>query len=233
MLRKEREFEGWLPNPKMRCLIYRDNGEIKGYIFFYFSERLPHDKGCFDLIIKEMQYKSVDVWRQLSTFLNTQADQVKRIQFTTYDQDFYHYFGNPTAETKLYHHLIHQNIAVEKTGLMYKIADPIMFFKNLQSSSFDEDRLIIRFELENELFTKNGKIILTYDFSSKIFVNSEIKEDLTIKMNLARFSSIMMGALSFKTAVSHDLVTISKEKYIDRVDNLFRTKNKPVGYNEF
>jgi len=233
MLREEREFEGWLSNPKMRCLIHRENNDISGYLFFYFSERLPHDKGSFDLIIKEMQFKSVDVWRQLSTFLNTQSDQVKRIQYTTYDQDFYHYVGNPTNETKLYHHPIHQNISVEKTGLMYKIAEPKMFFEQLASDTFSKAEVIIRFELENELSPKNEKFILTYDFHNKIFVTSELKTDLTIKMNLARFSSIMMGALSFKTAVRHGLVEISKEKYIDCVDNLFRTMNKPEGYNEF
>ena len=233
MLRQERELEGWLKSNKMRCLLYRENKQLQGYLFFYFDERLPENKGSFDIKVKEMQFKSVDVWRQFSTFLNSQADQVKRIQYTTFDPDFYHYFGTPNNETNLYYHPIQQNISLEKTGLMYKIIDPLKFFETLQDNTYDTMDLTIRFELENELFPKNRKIILTYNFANKKIVQNEVTSDLTIKLNLARFSSLVIGALSFSSAVKHGLVEVNNKNHIDCVDKLLRTKNMPVGYNEF
>lgn len=233
MLREDREFKGYLQNPKMRCIIHRLNGIIDGYLFFSFTERLPHDQGSYDLKIKEMQYENHNVWKQFSTFLNSQSDQVKRIQYTCFDSDFYHYFDNPTNESKLHYHQIYQNVSLEKTGLMYKITNPLKFFNSLDANLFEKSDLVIRFELENELFPKNEKYILTYNFALNKVVKIEANPDLTIKMTLARFSSILMGALSFSSAVKHGLVEIDNEQQIDCVDKLLRTKNMPVGYNEF
>lgn len=233
MLRQEREFEGWLKSSNMRCLLYRDKDEIQGYMFFGFAERLPKDKGSFDLKIKEMQFKSVDVWRQFSTFLNSQIDQVKRVQFTTFDKDFYHYFSNTVNESKDFYHIIYQNISFEKTALMYKISDPLKFFENLNPNIFNQEDITIKFVIQNELFPKNKKIMLTYNFAKSKIVNNEENIDLTLKMNLARFTSILMGSLSFSSAVRYGLVEIDNIKYIDCVDKLFRSKNMPVGYNEF
>lgn len=233
MLREEREFEAWLKSPQIRCLLYKDEGVIQGYMFFGFVERPAQDKGSFDLKIKEMQFESVDVWRQFSTFLNSQMDQVKRIQYMTYDPDFYHYFANSVNESKEYYHLIHQNFSFEKTGLMYKIANPVDFMENLNPKTFETQNLKVRFIIENELSQKNKKFILTYNFAIGKIVNNDSNVDLTLTMNLARFSSILMGSLSFSSAAKHGLVEIDNKNYIDCVDKLFRTKNMPTGYNEF
>ena len=233
MLREEREFKGWLEGTKMRCLVHRTNESINGYLFFSFAERLPHDQGSNDIKIKEMEYENYEVWKQFSTFLNSQSDQIKRVQYASFDPDFYHYFANPTNESKLHHYPVYQNISAEKSGLMYKIIDPINFFRVLESKTYEKMDLIVSFELENELFPKNKKIILTYNFAINKIVNVNASPDITVKMNLARFSSIVMGALSFSSAVRHGLAEIDNENQIDCVDKLFRTKNMPVGYNEF
>ena len=233
MLKEEREFKDWLQNPKIRSVIHRKENKINGYVFFSFEERVPHDQGSNDIKIKEMEYENYEVWKQLSTFLNSQSDQVKRVQYTTFDPDFYLYFGNPTNESKLHYYPIYQNVSTEKSGLMYKISDPVKFFESLPLNIFENANIIVRFELENELFIQDSKFILTYNFANNFIENNDANPDFTVKMNLAIFSSIVMGALSFCSAVKHGLVEINNEKQIDCVDKLFRTKNKPVGYNEF
>ncbi len=234
MYRREGEFEGWLRNPQLKCIIYKEDNEIQGYMFFSFRERNPHDKGSFDMIVKEIFFQSVDVWKQFSTFFNSQSDQIKRIEITTYDTDFYHYISNPVSESKESYQLIRHNIAYEKSGLMYKISNPLKFMESLEENAFENNEVIIRLILTNELFPKKEKYILTYNLENSKFVINETKRvDVSIKMNLAQFSSILMGALSFSSAYKHGLIDIDNKKYIDCVDKLFRTNNKPVGYNEF
>lgn len=91
----------------------------------------------------------------------------------------------------------------------------------------------LKFVLEDYFFPINKKFILTYNFSTNKFVKDGENVDLTLKMNLTKFSSLIMVSLSFNSAIEHGLIEADNLTYIDCVDKLFRTKNKPVGFNEF
>lgn len=57
--------------------------------------------------------------------------------------------------------------------------------------------------------------------------------DVSLTLEVAEFSSLLTGAVEFKTLVGYGLVELSDNAYIETMHRLFYTDNKPICLTSF
>lgn len=219
----EKEFNR--PFNSGRVIGYKQDGEVKGYIVYELSGK--------DLYIHEMFFESLEVIKEFSTFLHQQSDQIDKIIINSNQDDLLHFVHAPESGMTTMvdapssvdnHHLLNTGV-----GVMYRIINTKGFFKELKDSNhqFKNIFLSIRLKITDKFYPSNNDVVVLE------FIDGKIKEingegyDTEIEMNVSEFSSMVMGAVNFKTLYKWGIV-ISTPVYIDDVNQLFLTDDKPV-----
>lgn len=117
------EVEHLFDSPRIRVVGCKREGAVTGYMTFTFR---PDEKGVFivnDMQIRELVYDGRDDLLELTTFLNTQADEIRRVEVYTQDE-FFHFLpfdprdGSDDLIPSVYHVTNSQGV-----GLMYRVVD--------------------------------------------------------------------------------------------------------------
>ncbi|MCK4523802.1 sterol carrier protein domain-containing protein, partial [candidate division WOR-3 bacterium] len=84
------------------------------------------------------------------------------------------------------------------------------------------------------IFMNNSKYKFTIAFDKK--GHKIIKQnyaDIKISMDIAEFSSMIVGAIDLKTLYRYGLVEIKNAGKIDEINNIFKTMEKPFCLTDF
>ena len=86
----------------------------------------------------------------------------------------------------------------------------------------------------NDSFLKsnNKSFIVSFD-KGKAKVLKKDNSKIEIKLNVAEFSSMILGVIDFKTLYNYGLADISNTKYIETVNITFKTETKPITTTHF
>ncbi len=231
--KQEKEFNKWINSPQMRFVTFKKDGDIIAYIVFKFSKSSQPSNLSYNFQVKEYQYKSIEGWQEISTFLNKQSDQVKYIEIASFDKDFYHYFDNPADDSDTMFDPVYHQSAKAGIGLMYKFLNPLQIFKKHANRIFTKSNLTLVFDITDNFSCKHERFKLTSDHNSIIFEIDDNNVDLRLETDISTISSILMGSLSTESAVKMNLVRIKNIKHIDCVELPFKTIATPVSYNWF
>jgi predicted acetyltransferase len=224
-LKNRSDFKGFLKNPENRIIGYLDGKKLKGYLVAKFVKAHDTNFVINNLEILEMIYSNGEVFSEISTFLNSQSDQVKRIILNTFDPEFYQLLNDVRKGTdNLFPSVFHDSHSAG-IGIMYKIVDLKKFFS--MTDNFGKENIVIRFVVEDNFSTQKNDP-LTVDFrQGRPTIKSNQTHNVELRMGIAEFSSLVMGALSFNQAYSHGKVEISNSKYVAKIHQLFYGELKP------
>ncbi len=216
------------------CLVgYKRGGRLEGYIFFGFKARAVESPLRNDIIIKEFVYTTREALDELLTFLHSQADQVDRIVLTTHDDAFHHLLTDPRNESENLIPSVYHESNVQGVGLMYRVLDVPGIFQALAAHNFNGQSCRLKLTVHDSFFPKNDGSVLLHFERGEMVLHDSGEYDVAVTMNVAEFSSLLVGAVSFKSLYAYNLAEISDLYWLDTVNRLFAVEQKPVCLTAF
>lgn len=212
---------------KNRAVVCQHDNLIRGYTVFRFEQVNANNFLINDIHIDELVYENKEVLKELLTFLNSQSDQIREIIFDTQDEFFHHLLLDVRSRsTNLIPHVFHES-NVQGVGIMYRVINTKKVFETLGNHNFRSQICKLKLTVHDSLLEENNESTLIY-FESGNAKLAEGEYDVEISMDVSDFSSLLMGVINFKSLFRYGLANISNEKYIETVNKIFATDEKPM-----
>ena len=228
MEKSEFELNNMFGNPASRIVGYKHDGRVLGYMVFSFR---PGEQDNFlinDIVVRELFYETPQVLSELFTFLHLQADQIRRVIFNTQDEDFYHALRDPGNGTGNLLPSIYHESNTQGVGIMYRVIDTPGTFDLLRDHDFGVEDCTLKLTIRDSFFSENGSSTILQFRQGRPSVQAGGEYNIEVALDVAEFSSLLMGAVRFTSLYKYGLAAISDPSEVDTIDRLFRTGTKPV-----
>lgn len=226
--RSQTELNNILMVPQNKIAVYKKNGRAEGYMVFMFKKASQENAYKNDIIVKEFLYENTEALKSLLTFLNTQEDQINKVIFNTLDENFHHMLQDPgdgsdNLLTSVYHESNLQGV-----GLMYRVTDTRVLFDALKEHNFNNQSCKLRLNIRDSFINENNGSTIIHFTDGRAKVVDKAGYDATVDLDIADFSSLIVGAVNFRTLLKYGIAQISDYKYSDIVDKIFEMPEKPI-----
>ncbi len=217
---------------KQRYVGYFKGNELLGYIAFKFEPSAPDDFIRNNIRIFGLVYNDREALAGLLAFLRSQHDQIDHIIINTHDDIFHFLPVDPRYREHLIMPVYHET-NLSGVGLMFKIIDVPAMFAALAGHSFGGESATVSITVTDTFTPANhGQHIVRFNGGTPAVIRRG-KVDVEISMDIAEFSSLLIGAINFKELYWHNLADISDMAWLDRVNRIFLTDSKPVCVTDF
>jgi hypothetical protein len=116
---------------------------------------------------------------------------------------------------------------------MYRVIDLPGLFSRLEGHNFGSVSLRLRLTITDNFIPENS-VALWLSFVEGILQSTEAgEEEVGIDLAISEFSSMIVGAVSFRELYDYGLAQTSDPRYVDVVDSLFKLDVKPVCLTRF
>jgi predicted acetyltransferase len=214
---------------KLRWIGCEIDGVLEGYLIYTFK---THDRaGSFmdtELSVIELFYTTPRALAELLSFLHSQFDQCSRVSIETSEDEFYFITSNPTISSGTKMAPTYHESHMAGVGIMYRVMDLGRLFAQLKTPSFSNDRIAVKIALKDTFLPQNNGARVVQFAGGLGQVDNGAKPDVEISLDVAEFSSMLMGAVGFNRLHTYGLAQISDAGHIDRIDRLFAYHQKPV-----
>jgi len=227
------ESEMLFANPEHHFVGYRENGELQGYLVYHFQK--AHDENFLinNLVVKELIYEQPQVLSSFFAFLHSQSDQINRIVIRTQDDSFHHLLADPgNGSERMIPHVYHESHA-SGVGIMYRVLDIKEAFKQLSNRNFGGQTCRLKLTVRDTFLSENDGSLLVQFTNGQAALDEMDDWDVEIAMDIAEFSSLLVGAVSFKRIYQYHLATISDPSLVGVVNRLFAAEEQPVCMTAF
>ncbi|WP_273222854.1 GNAT family N-acetyltransferase [Geosporobacter ferrireducens] len=211
-----------------RIVGYKEDGKLLGYVVFTFEKEKESYRFIYNMIVKEFIYETKEALAELCTFLHTQADQVHRIHINLQEESFHYLLSDPTNGLNDTFQTFFLETDASGIGVMYRIINVEGIFKELHAHNFNDETCRLKLWIEDDFFPKNNGSWIIHFINGKAVRVSEEDYEAEVSMKICDFSSMLMGAVNFRTLYHFGLAEISDEKYVGQVNRIFMTDHKPV-----
>lgn len=215
-------------SPSSRVVGCVEGEEVTGYLIFEF--RLLPNQGFLwhDIEVKEMVYTTANARSQLLAFLHSQKDQVNRVIFNTQDEEFHHLFANPAYGVPQIYHPVSQQVNISSLGVMYRITDIRQAFADLAGHNFAGVSLTMELNIRDSFIADHASRVVVRLERGRAAIVGSADFAVSVAMDIADFSSLLLGACRFRTLFSYGLARLSNDSYADMVDRAFLAAARPV-----
>ncbi len=225
--RHEREVEKMLENQAHAIIGYEREGRLEGYLVFDFEkgEMSLHN----DIHIRELVYENHAALSELLTYLHTQADQIRHVIFETLDPTFYFLLSDPRNGAPNLIPPVYHESNVQGVGLMFRVIDVPRVFELLQARDFGGQTCRLRLTLTDSFLPENaGSTTVHFERGRATLAEEEAVADVEVRMDVAEFSSLLVGAVDFEALLLYGLAEISDPAYVQTLQRLFWVERAPV-----
>ena len=212
---------------------YWEEGALRGYIIFQFE---PIDNSNFlrnRITVRHIVFEHSQAMQGLFAFLHAQNDQIEEVVIHTQEPEFHYLFHDPrNGQHPMMPHVFQQS-NVQGLGIMYRVINVPRLFTVLKEHNFGNQTCHVRFTIDDSFFPENAG---SYDVA---FVNGRFQPSSTapvqveVKLDIAEFSSLVVGAVEFKQLHRLGCVAISDPAYVETLQKLFYTDQKPMCMSSF
>lgn len=222
-----------LENPKAVVIGVDINGTLDGYAILTFEPEPGRDFLTNNIVVRDFVYHSPAALSELFTFLHTQADQIYRVIFNTQDEYFHHLLLDPRNHTYNMIPSVYHESHTAGVGIMYRVLDVAGLFRALADHDFGGVSLTLAIDLADSFYPANqGRHVIRFA-DGRATPLPDGPADVTIALDVADFSSLILGVLPFSYLHAHGLATLSDHTRLAEVDRLFRAAVKPVCMTDF
>ena len=210
-----------------------DGDRITGYMIFFFERGLPGNFVDNHINIMEMQWENGRALAGLMSFLRTQFDQISLIKISTNDEDFHHLLADPRNDTGNLINPVYHESNVSGVGIMFRVLDTPAVFTTLKDHSFGGVDCKLKLNIKDSFLPQNDSSLVVHFAGGKPSLESGGSFDVEVTMDIADFSSMLLGAVSFKSLHDYGRAEISDNAQIGLVSRAFATEEKPVCLTSF
>lgn len=229
----EAEFIGKLKNPRLKAVGYKRNNVVQGYAFFEFK---PSEDGNFllnDMIVSEFLFENSSALSEIMTFFNSQNDQIRYIIFNVQDEDFRFILDDPRNGSNNMFTPVYHESNIQGTGIMYRVINTKGLFKELKDHNFNDVTCTMKLTVKDTFVSDNdGSIIVKFQHG-KASLSSETDFDVEVTLDIADFSSLITCSVSFKSLYKYGRALVSNKSYINKINKIFSTDEKPSCLSQF
>lgn len=223
------EIEGWFKSPDTRVLGYYDNGVLRGYVLFKFKSHNPQNFGSNDIHITEFFYETPQALSELMTMLHSQADQIRTVIINTQDEYFSHLIADARNQSDHVMPHVYHETNLQGVGLMYRVLSVRGLFEALAEHNFQNVSVRVKLSIRDSFYPENdGTTIVHFDSGTARVMDETAAYDVEVSMDVAHFSSLVMGVLPLRVLVNYGLATVSNSEYTDTLTTLFQSAQPPV-----
>ena len=116
---------------------------------------------------------------------------------------------------------------------MYRVIDTKGIFGLLRDHNFGNKDCKLKLALRDSFLAENDGSTVVHFRQGRPTLRDDADYDIEVGLDIADFSSLLMGAVRFKSLYKYGLAEISDERAIDTVDRLFMTEAKPICMTPF
>jgi len=220
------ELERLMTRPGSQIVGCEIDGRVLGYLVFSFTH--GEEWLLNDVYVREFIYGSQEALSELLTFLHAQADQIRHVVFDTQDEYFHYLPLDPrNASASLLWEVYHES-NVQGVGIMYRVIDAPGMFDLLKERDFGGQTCRLKLTIEDSFLPENaGSVLLRFEDGHLQLADIE-GYDVEVWMDVADFSSLLVGSVNFRSIYKCGLVGISDPKYVGVVDKVFAVEDKPI-----
>lgn len=218
--------------PMMHTVGVKRRGTISGYLIYQFQRGRDDHFLANDMLIRELVYDSAEDLLELMAFLQSQADQIERIIFNTQDEYFHYLMQDPRNDSGNLLPQVYHESNTQGVGIMYRVIDARRLFRVLENHNFGDVSCRLKITLDDSFFPQNAGGFVVDFVNGRATVTNGDAHEVAIKLDVAEFSSLVMGAINFKKLFEYGLASISDKAYIVLIDRLFAAP-KPICLTEF
>jgi predicted acetyltransferase len=220
-------------NPQIKVVGCKRDGTVTAYMLFSFKKDTQGRFLVNDLVVRELICDASADLLEMMTFLRSQADQIRKVVIDT-QEEYFHYLpvdprdGSDEMIPSVYH-----VVGSKGVGMMYKVVDIPGMFHLLGSRNFGDQTCGVKLTIRDSFQPENDGSVIVHFAGGLPTVKSEADGwDVQVTMDVAEFSSLLMGAVDFSSLHRYGLAVVSDEKRIATLDRLFRAP-KPVCLTAF
>lgn len=233
MSKVQAEIAAMFDSPQLRVVGCKRDGKVTAYMTFIFR----HDtQGRFlvnDIQVRELICDGREDLLEIMAFLHSQADQVRKVIIDTQDDHFFFLPADPRDGSLDMIPSVYHVTGTQGVGLMYKVVDVPGVFRLLKDRSFGGKTLKLRLTIEDSFLPENsGSVVVHFTDGLPEVKDEAAPWDVEIAMDVAEFSSMLVGAVGFESLHNYGLADISDASQIPVVDALFRAP-KPICFTAF
>ncbi len=218
--------------PNIQVVGVKRQEHVSGYLIYQFQKGKGDHFLSNDMLVRELVYDSAEDLLELMSFLHSQADQIERIDFYTQDEHFHYLMQDPRNDSgNLLAHVYHES-NTQGVGIMYRVIDGPRLFGVLENHNFGDVSCQLKIVLEDSFFPQNGGAFVVHFVNGRAAVSNGGPHEVTIKLDVSEFSSLVVGAINFRKLYDYGLASISSKEYVAVVDRLF-VADKPICLTEF
>lgn len=232
-LKNEFALANLFASPAAKIVAYKQEAVVQGYVVFTLN---PIDEGNFlrnKMVVREFIYETPEALSELLTFIHTQADQVEFVEFDTQDDSFHHLLADPRNDS---HHILpsvwHES-NTQGVGIMYRVIDVKRLFAVLAEHDFGGHTCALKLSLRDSFLPENAGSTVIHFNDGRPQLQPEGPFDVEIWMDVADFSSMIVGAVAFERLHAYGLAQISDDRFLGTVDRLFHADKKPLCMTNF
>jgi len=207
---------------------FKDN-QLEGYLFYKFNKINPTNPFINEMVITEMLYDNSDVLQGFLAFLNSQADQIKRVVFEISDENFKYNFDNPSMELEDFISPLNHIYAFEGLSVMYRINDIKLLFEELKNHNFSNENIKLKLTVNDTFICENNKsFLINFKNGSPVLENDTTNFDVELQIDIGELASLITCSVDLITLYNYGKVSLSNSSYLERLSNVFSTAGKPI-----
>jgi predicted acetyltransferase len=215
------------------AVVYEKDGEIRGYVFYTFKTGPGDNPLIHDLVVRELVCED-EALPEMFAFLRSQLDQVDRLIFNVFDDEFFAALADPRNGTDHFMTPVYHETNTQGLGLMYRVTDTAALFGRLADHSFGDKDFVLRLSVQDTFFVENnGPVVVRFESGRPRLLDSSACADVEVSIGVAELSSLIMGVVSLGTLLRYGLAHISDARLAPKVEAAFRTKAPPQCTTQF
>ena len=231
LMARQRAFAA---NPKIKYVGHVKGGRMLGYLSYTFEKAGSPNWLDNNLRVNQLMYESPEVLASLMTFLHIQFDQIPQVVIQTFDEELHHYLIDPRDDSNNLIPSVYHQSNVAGVGLMYRIIDTPRAFEVLKKRNYGGQTVKLKLTVEDKFLPENdGSWVIHFMDGKPEVKRSGGKFDVEMKLAVADFSSLFVGAATLRSLYNYGLVSLSDIGYLELLHRLFATDRKPICMTDF
>ncbi|WP_137665550.1 GNAT family N-acetyltransferase [Enterococcus hulanensis] len=206
-------------------------GETDGYAIFKFKSTHPDNYTKIQILVRELIYTNREVLSKLIGFFANQGDQAQTIEIKTYEEDFHYLFSNPLSCSENATDYGYFETNTQYIGNMYKILDLPLMLKHVEHRKYNNQNICFTLTLIESSRNQTYNIVIK---DGDIGIEQTKKTfGLRIALTLSDFSSVFVGATTFRRLYDAGRLECSDMNKLMSLDAAFVVERGPVCWSDY
>lgn len=222
-----KEFKTLFEYGTNKILGYKDDGEILGYMVFYFKKGSDQSFLINDIFITEILFDTQEVFIEMMTFLNSQRDQIRYVIVNSQDENFRFALGDPRNNSGKLLVSVYHECSTQGTGIMYRVISVKKLFHDLKDHNFNNENCKVKFNITDTFVEENNRSYTVHFIDGKANCIDGGEYEVELSIDIADFSSLITCTVDLKSLYRYGKVKLSRESYLNKLNIIFASDEKP------